>query len=42
MAEQGELMLYRHDGFWRSMDTFKEAQELNEFWESGRAPWKVW
>jgi glucose-1-phosphate cytidylyltransferase len=42
MAEQGELMLYQHGGFWRSMDTFKEAQELNEFWESGRAPWKVW
>jgi glucose-1-phosphate cytidylyltransferase len=39
MADKGQLMLYRHTGFWRSMDTFKEAQELNEMWESGDAPW---
>jgi glucose-1-phosphate cytidylyltransferase len=35
-------MLYRHRGFWRSMDTFKDAQALNELWETGNAPWKVW
>ncbi len=41
LAEAGELMMYEHDGFWASMDTFKEAQTLNELWDSG-APWKVW
>lgn len=42
MAGQGQVMLYRHAGFWRSMNTFKDAQELNELWESEKAPWKVW
>lgn len=42
MARKGELMLYQHSGFWRSMNTFKDAQALNEMWDSGRAPWKVW
>jgi glucose-1-phosphate cytidylyltransferase len=42
LAEEGQLMMYRHHGFWRSMDTFKEAQELNDLWESGQAPWKTW
>ena len=37
-----QMRLYRHTSFWRSMDTFKEAQELNELWESGQAPWKTW
>jgi glucose-1-phosphate cytidylyltransferase len=34
-------MLYRHTGFWQSMDTFKDAQSLTEVWEAS-APWKVW
>ena len=42
LAADGQLMLYRHTGFWASMDTFKEAQWLTELWESGQAPWKVW
>ncbi len=42
MAHQGELMLYRHASFWRSMNTFKDAQELNDLWENDQAPWKVW
>jgi glucose-1-phosphate cytidylyltransferase len=37
-----ELMLYRHSGFWRKMDTLKEAIQLNDIWATGRAPWKVW
>jgi glucose-1-phosphate cytidylyltransferase len=41
LAADGQLMMYRHDGFWASMDTFKEAQELGEIWEQG-APWKIW
>ena len=38
----GQLMMYKHTGFWGKMDTFKEAQKLTELWESGQAPWKVW
>jgi glucose-1-phosphate cytidylyltransferase len=34
--------MYRHTGFWRKMDTFKEAQQLNEIWATGQAPWKNW
>ena len=41
LAHDGQLMVYQHDGFWRSMDTFKEAQELDQLWAEG-APWKVW
>jgi glucose-1-phosphate cytidylyltransferase len=42
LVAQDQVRLYRHSSFWRSMDTFKEAQELNELWESGDAPWKTW
>lgn len=41
LANDRQLMVYKHDGFWRSMDTFKEAQELTKIWEN-EAPWKVW
>jgi glucose-1-phosphate cytidylyltransferase len=41
LARDGQLMIYRHAGFWRSMDTFKEAQLLNELW-AREQPWKVW
>lgn len=42
MVRRQQVMLYRHRGFWRSMNTFKDAQELNELWDAGRAPWKIW
>ncbi len=43
LAAAGELRMYAHEGFWASMDTFKEAQTLNDLWESpGGAPWKTW
>ncbi len=42
LASEGELVAYRHDGFWRPMDTQREKRELEEMWESGNAPWKVW
>jgi glucose-1-phosphate cytidylyltransferase len=42
LAREGQLMMYRHAGFWRKMDTLKEAQQLNEIWATGRAPWRVW
>ncbi len=41
LAADGELMMYQHQGYWASMDTFKEAQTLNDLWEKG-APWKLW
>jgi len=42
LAATGELMLYRHEGFFFAMDTYREYQALNELWNSGKAPWKVW
>ena len=42
IAAAGELMAYRHEGFWQPMDTLREKQYLMELWESGDAPWKVW
>ena len=41
LAAEGELMMYRHAGFWRSMDTSREAEALDAIWRE-RAPWKVW
>ncbi|MEM7815223.1 MAG: glucose-1-phosphate cytidylyltransferase [Candidatus Aenigmatarchaeota archaeon] len=41
LARDGQLMVYRHDGFWQCMDTFRELTLLNELWAKG-APWKVW
>ena len=41
MAE-GKLMAYRHDGFWTSMDTFKDRLMLEQRHEEGDAPWQVW
>jgi glucose-1-phosphate cytidylyltransferase len=42
LAADGELMGYRHYGFWSCMDTIKERAFLEELWASGKAPWKVW
>jgi glucose-1-phosphate cytidylyltransferase len=42
LASDGELVAYRHEGFWQPMDTYREFTMLNELWLSGRAPWKVW
>ena len=42
LAREGELMAYRHDSFWQCMDTLREKHILEQFWESGNAPWKVW
>ena len=39
LAEEGELMAYRHDGFWKCMDTYKDSLEFNELWKEG-APWR--
>ncbi|MBV9121448.1 MAG: glucose-1-phosphate cytidylyltransferase, partial [Chloroflexi bacterium] len=37
-----QLLAYRHEGFWQSMDTLRDVRLLNTAWESGEAPWKVW
>ncbi|ELS33596.1 MULTISPECIES: glucose-1-phosphate cytidylyltransferase [Pseudanabaena] len=42
LAENGQLMAYRHHGFFYAMDTYREYKYLNELWESKNAPWKVW
>ena len=42
LAEEGQLKAYRHDGFWQCMDTKREMDKLEEMWESGQAPWKIW
>jgi glucose-1-phosphate cytidylyltransferase len=42
LSTDGELMAYRHEGFFFAMDTYREYQYLNELWAQGRAPWKVW
>ena len=42
LAEEGELMVYEHDGFWQPMDTLRDKILLEEQWGRGAAPWKVW
>ena len=42
LSQAGELMAYPHSSFWKCMDTFKDTVTLNELWNSGKAPWKVW
>jgi glucose-1-phosphate cytidylyltransferase len=42
LAADGQLMAYRHHGFFHAMDTYREYLYLNELWNGGRAPWKVW
>ena len=42
VAKRGELMAYRHTGFWQCMDTVREKEMLEELWAAGKAPWKVW
>jgi len=41
-AKEGQLMAFKHDGFWKCMDTQRDKVQLEEMWESGNAPWKVW
>lgn len=42
LAERGELAVYQHEGFWQCMDTYREAQLLNDLWSSGKPPWAAW
>lgn len=42
LAREGNLMAYRHDGFWQCMDTTRDMEYLNRAWASRGAPWKLW
>ena len=42
LAQDSQLMAFKHEGFWQPMDTIREKTLLEELWLSGKAPWKVW
>jgi glucose-1-phosphate cytidylyltransferase len=42
LAAEGQLMSFHHTGFWQCMDTQREMKKLEELWQSGKAPWKIW
>lgn len=42
LAVDRQLMAYRHGDFWQCMDTLRDKHRLEEYWQSGQAPWKVW
>jgi glucose-1-phosphate cytidylyltransferase len=42
LTSEGELSAFKHDGFWRAMDSLNDKNVLEEYWNSGSAPWKIW
>lgn len=42
LAKDGQLMAFQHQGFWQCMDTIRDRELLDEYWDSGKAPWKRW
>lgn len=42
LARDGELMTYKHDGFWYAMDTLQNKNTLEAWWSEKKAPWKIW
>lgn len=42
LASMGQLSAYRHEGFWQPMDSLRDKNMLEDLWQSGNAPWKVW
>jgi len=42
LAGEGQLSVFKHEGFWQPMDTLREKQHLEQLWASGNAPWKTW
>lgn len=42
LADEGDLAAFHHNGFWQPMDTLRDKMHLEELWQSGKAPWKVW
>jgi len=41
LAKEGQLSIYKHEGFWKGMDTYREMEELNKLWQESK-PWAVW
>lgn len=42
LATDGQLAAFKHEGFWQPMDTLREKVQLNNLWDQGEAPWKIW
>jgi glucose-1-phosphate cytidylyltransferase len=42
LAKSGQMMAFEHQGFWQPMDTLRDKIQLEQMWQSGQAPWKVW
>jgi len=42
LASDGQLVAFRHRGFWQAMDTLRDKNHLEELWQTGKAPWKLW
>lgn len=42
LAADGQLMAYKHEGFWQCMDTLRDKHTLETLWDGGQAPWKIW
>jgi glucose-1-phosphate cytidylyltransferase len=42
IARKGQLSAFKHNGFWKPMDTIRDKRDLEELWNSGKAPWKLW
>jgi glucose-1-phosphate cytidylyltransferase len=42
LVRDGQLAVYHHKGFWQNMDTLRDKHVLQEMWETGQAPWKIW
>ena len=42
VAQEGQLMAYKHESFWQCMDALRDKNQLEALWASGKAPWKLW
>ena len=42
LAKEGEIFTFKHEGFWKPMDTLRDKHQLQKMWETDKAPWKVW
>jgi glucose-1-phosphate cytidylyltransferase len=42
LAEQNQLTGFKHHGFWKPMDSMRDHKQLNDLWDAGNAPWKIW
>ena len=42
LAKKKQLMAYKHNGFWQSMDTYRDKLQLDELWKNKNAKWKIW